>query len=388
MYNTQHPFYCGIDLHARAMYVCILNQAGETLLHRNMKTTPEAFLKAIAPYRPDIVVAVECLFTWYWLADLCADEEIPFVLGHALSMKAIHGGKAKNDKIDSQKIAVLLRGGMLPQAYVSPAEMRATRDLLRRRMHLAHKRGELLAHVQNTNSQYNLPALGKNIAYKANRDGVAERFADPAVQKSIEVALSLVSYYDELLRDVALTIVKTAKQHDANTLYRLQTVPGIGKILSLVLLYEIHHIDRFPRVQEFASYCRLVKCAKESNGKRSGTSGAKIGNAHLTWAFSEAAVLFLRENPAGQKFLARLEKKHDKGKALTILAHKLARAVYYMFKRKVAFDMKRFLNDEGRGVGERDVSLDNHGMNLILATLSNASMTASLNAYERLGHYP
>jgi len=388
LYNTQHPFYCGIDLHARAMYVCILNQAGETLLHRNMKTTPEAFLKAIAPYRPDIVVAVECLFTWYWLADLCADEEIPFVLGHALSMKAIHGGKAKNDKIDSQKIAVLLRGGLLPQAYVYPAEMRATRDLLRRRMHLAHKRGELLAPVQNTNSQYNLPALGKNIAYKANRDGVAERFADPAVQKSIEVALSLVSYYDELLRDVELTIVKTAKQHDANTLYLLQTVPGIGKILSLVLLYEIHHIDRFPRVQEFASYCRLVKCAKESNGKRSGTSGAKIGNAHLTWAFSEAAVLFLRENPAGQKFLARLEKKHDKGKALTILAHKLARAVYYMFKRKVAFDMKRFLNDEGRGVGERDVSLDNHGMNLILATLYNASMTASLNAYERLGHYP
>jgi transposase len=344
-YNTQHPFYCGIDLHARAMYVCILNQAGETLLHRNMQTTPEAFLKVIAPYRPDIVVAVECMFTWYWLADLCADEEIPFVLGHALYMKAIHGGKAKNDKIDSQKIAVLLRGGMLPQAYVYPAEMRATRDLLRRRMHLAHKRGELLAHVQNTNSQYNLPAIGKNIAYKANRDGVAERFADPAVQKSMEVDLALISYYDELLRDVELTIVQTAKQHDANTLYLLQTVPGIGKILSLVLLYEIQHIDRFPRVQEFASYCRLVKCAKESNGKRSGTSGAKIGNAHLKWAFSEAAVLFLRANPAGQKFLARLEKKHAKGKALTILAHKLARAVYYMLKRKVAFDMKRFLND-------------------------------------------
>jgi transposase len=344
-YNTQHPFYCGIDLHARAMYVCILNQAGETLLHRNMKTTPEAFLKVIAPYRPHIVVAVECMFTWYWLADLCAEEEIPFVLGHALSMKAIHGGKAKNDKIASQKIAVLLRGGMLPQAYVYPAEMRATRDLLRRRMHLAHKRGELLAHVQNTNSQYNLPAIGKNIAYKANRDGVAERFADPAVQKSIEVDLSLVSYYDELLRDVELTLLKTAKQHDANTLYLLQTVPGIGKILSLVLLYEIHHIERFPSVQEFASYCRLVKCAKESNGKRSGTSGSKIGHAHLKWAFSEAAALFLRDNPEGQKRLSRLEKQHDKGKALTILAHKLARAVYYMLKRKVAFDRQRFLND-------------------------------------------
>src|SRR5438445_3628204 len=315
-YTKQHQFYCGIDLHARTIYVCILSQDGEVVLHRNMQSSPDALLKAIAPYLDAMVIAVECLFTWYWLADLCAQEGLPFVLGHALYMKAIHGGKAKNDKIDSQKIAVLLRGGMLPQAYVYPAEMRATRDLLRRRMHLAHKRGELLAHVQNTNSQYNLPAIGKNIAYKANRDGVAERFADPAVQKSIEVDLSLVSYYDELLRDVELAIVKTAKQHDANTLYLLQTVPGIGKILSLVLLYEMHDIARFPRVQDFVSYCRVVKCAKESAGKRYGTSGTKIGNAYLKWAFSEAAVLFLSNNPEGQKYLALLEIKHVKGKAM------------------------------------------------------------------------
>jgi transposase len=117
----------------------------------------------------------------------------------------------------------------------------------------------------------------------------------------------------------------------------------MGNILSLVLRYEIHRIDRFPSVQDFASYCRLVKCSKESAGKRLGTSGAKIGNAHLKWAFSEAAVLFLRNNSQGQKLLARLEKKHDKGKALTILAHKLARAVYYMLKRKTAFNMDLFL---------------------------------------------
>ena len=118
-----------------------------------MTATPEALLTAIAPSRGQIVLAAECMFTWYWLADLCADHGLPFVLGHALSMKAMHGGQAKNDKIDAQKIAVLRRGGMLPQAYVYPAEMRATRGLLRRRMHLARKRGELLAHVQNTNSQ-------------------------------------------------------------------------------------------------------------------------------------------------------------------------------------------------------------------------------------------
>ena len=149
--------------------------------------------------------------------------------------------------------------------------------------------------------------------------------------------------YDELLKELELYILKTAKKHDANTLYLLQTVPGIGKILSLVLLYEIHRIERFPSVQAFASYARLVKCSKESGGKRLRTSGKKIGNAHLKWAFSEAAVLFLRGNEPGQKLLARLEKKHDKGKALSILAHKPGRAVYYMLKRKIAFDMDIFL---------------------------------------------
>jgi transposase len=343
-YTNQHQFYCGIDLHARSMSVCMVSQEGESLVHRNMKAAPEPFLKAIAPYRDNLVGAVACLFTWYWLADLCAQEGIPFVLGHALSMKAIHGGKAKNDKIDAQKIAVLLRGGMLPQAYVSPAAMRATRDLLRRRMHLMRKRAELLAHVQNTNSQYNLPAIGKKITYKANRDGVAERFPDPAVHKSIEVDLALIDYYDQLLTDLELHIVHTAKDHDANTFYRLRSIPGVGKILALVMLYEVHDIQRFPRVQDFVSYCRLVKCAKESAGKRYGTSGKKIGNAYLKWALSEAAVLFLRNNEPGHKYLARLEKKHGKGKALTILAHKLARAVYYMLKREAAFDIATFMH--------------------------------------------
>jgi transposase len=235
-YTKQHQVYCGIDLHARTMYLCVLNPDGEILLHRHMPASPDPFLKAIAPYRADLVVCVECIFTWDWLADLCAREGIPFVLGHALSMQAIHGGKAKNDTIDAQKIAVLLRGGMRPQAYVYPAAMRATRALLRRRIHLMRKRAELLGHIQQTNSQYNLPDIGKKIAYKANRDGVAERFADPAVQKSVEVDLALIGHYDQLLREMALAILQTAKQHDPHTLYLLRTVPGIGEILSLVLL--------------------------------------------------------------------------------------------------------------------------------------------------------
>src|SRR5256885_508192 len=115
-YTKQHQFYCGIDLHARTMYLCILNRDGEILVHRNMPAGPEPFLKTIAPYRTDLVVCVECLLTWYGLADRCAREGMPCVRGQAFSMKAIHGGKATHDTLDAQNIAVLLRGGMLPQA--------------------------------------------------------------------------------------------------------------------------------------------------------------------------------------------------------------------------------------------------------------------------------
>lgn len=334
------------------MYLCILNHDGAILVHRNMPAGPAPFLKAVAPYREDLVVCVECLFTWYWLADRCARAEIPLVLGHAWYMKAIHGGTAQHDTLDAQTIAVLLRGGMLPQASVSPAAMRATRDLLRRRMHLMRKRAEWLGHIQHTNSQDNLPEIGKKIADKANRDGVAERFVDPAVPKSIEVDLALIDHDDRLLRDMELTLLKTAKPHEANTRYLLRTVPGIGEIVSLVLLYEIHDMQRFPRGQEFVSSCRLVTCAKEAAGKRYGTSGPKIGHASLKWAFAAAAGLFLRNHPAGQKYLARLEKKPGQGKAVTVLAHKLARAVSYMWKRGVVFDHNALLQSEGRGGGE------------------------------------
>lgn len=342
-YNRQHRHYCGIDLHVRTMYVCILDTAGQVLLHRNVQATPTALLEAVAPYREDLVVAAECMFTWYWLADVCAAEEIAFVLGHALAMKAIHGGKAKNDKLDSFKIATLLRGGLLPQAYVYPAAMRSTRDLLRRRLHLVRKRGQLLAHMQNTRAQYNLPEFARRLAYPANRDGVPDHFADASVRKSIEVDLALLERDDALIADLELTLVRTAKQHDADAFHRLRSVPGIGKVLALTILYEIHDITRFDRVQQFASYARLVKGRKQSGGKLLGTSGAKMGNVHLKWAFSEAAVLLLRHAPGGKRFLTKLEKRHGKGKALSILAHKIGRAVFYILMRKTVFSAEKFM---------------------------------------------
>lgn len=326
------------------MYLCILNRDGEILVHRNMPAGPEPFLKAIAPYREDVVVCVECIFTWYWLADLCAREGLPFVLGHALYMKAIHGGKTKNDKIDSQKIALLLRGGMMPMAYAYPHALRATRDLLRRRMQLMRVRSEAIAHIQNTVSQYNLPPLAKKLSFAANRQGVAEQFPEESVRRSVQVDLSLIDHLDEQLQAVELYLVRHAKVDEPLTYQLLQTVPGIGKILALVLLYEIHDIRRFADVGNFASYCRLVRCAHESAGKKTISKGKKIGNANLKWAFSEAACLMLRELPQAESLVGRKEKKFGKAKALSILAAKIGRGVYWMLKRKEAFDVNRFFN--------------------------------------------
>ena len=239
---------------------------------------------------------------------------------------------------------MLLRGGLIPPASVDPAELRATRDLLRRRCHLVQKRAELLAHMQNTTSQYHLPEIGKRLAYKANREGVEEHFPDPSVRKTIEMDVSLINHYDKLLGEVELYITRSAKAHDGQTFTRLQSVPGIGQILALVIVDEIQDIARFPRVQDFVSYGRLVKCAKESNGKRLGTSGKKIGNSHLRWAFAEAAILFLRQNQLGKEYFTKLDHKHGKAKALTVLGHKLARAVYDLLTREQPFDLQRFVS--------------------------------------------
>jgi transposase len=330
------------------MYVCILDQVGKILVHKNMPTSPQALLQILEPFQPDVAVTVECIFTWYWIADLCREENIPFVLGHALYMKAIHGSKTKNDKIDSHKIAVLLRGGMIPMAYVYPAEMRSTRDLLRRRMHFMYKRSELLSHIQNTRSQYNLPEFNKCISRKRNRAGISEHFEDLSVRKSIELNLTLLKQYDGLLNDVELYLVRHTKEHRPNDLYLLRTIPGVGKILSLVILYEIQDISRFERVQNFSSYARLIKPQKESAGKVKGAGNRKMGNAYLKWAFSEATLLLIREKQEIKEYHSNLKNKHGKARALAIISHKLGRAVYYILKNKKAFDIQHFMKIKGR----------------------------------------
>ncbi|WP_417532940.1 IS110 family transposase [Marinobacterium stanieri] len=342
-YHSTHQYYCGIDLHARSLYVCILDQSNNTLLHKEIPANPEALCRLIEPYRTDLVIGVECMHCWYWVADFCEDNGITFILGHALYMRAIHGGKTKNDRIDSYKIAALMRGGNFPLAYVYPRAMRATRDLLRRRTHIVRHGAELKAHVVNTTSQYNLPPNKVNLKTAGARKQLRSTFDQPDVQRNIDLDMTILDCYSQELYRLERFIEQQAKQHNPVYLQVLRTVPGIGRVLALTILYEIGDIQRFDSVQKFASYARLVKCKAESAGKSYGTQGNKIGNAHLKWAFSEAAVLYLKGNPKAQRYLQRLQKRMSKAKALSALAHRLGRAVYFMLKNGTVFNEQRFL---------------------------------------------
>jgi transposase len=163
------------------------------------------------------------------------------------------------------------------------------------------------------------------------------------VRKTIEGDGSLIDPYEKLLGEVELYITRTAKRHDGQTFTRVHSVPGIGQILALVIRYAMQDIQRFPRVPDCVSYCRLVKCAKEAKGTRLGTAGKKIGTGHLCWAFAEAALLCLRQTQLGKAYFTTLARKQGKAQALTGLAHKRARAGYDLLTREHAVALQRFV---------------------------------------------
>jgi len=340
-YKTSHKYYCGIDLHTKTMFIVISNQSGKVLLEKNMDANPIELKKTISKYKKDIVVGVECMFSWYWIADYCQENKVHFVLGHALYMKAIHGGKTKSDKIDARKIAGLLRAGMFPLAYAYPKENRAVRDLLRRRMGMVNARAQLLSHIKILAHQGNNSFGSIKMRYKANREIAKNHFKDPFENLNCEADLFLIESYDKAINKVENEIRKSVRLSRPKELSIVGSIPGIGKVLSLVIVLEIDNINRFETVQKFASYSRLVRCTGTSAGKQVAISGHKIGNAYLKWAFSEAACLLIRTSEKAKKFKSRMEKKHGKGKAMTLLSHRIGRSVYFMLKKQRVFDEAR-----------------------------------------------
>ncbi len=397
-YTSTTEFNCGIDLHARQMYVCLMDRQGKKLVHTNVKDNDFAYLlKLVEPYKHSLTVCCECMFGWYWLADACQAAGLTFVLAHALYVRAIHGGKNKNDRIDSEKLAHLLRSNLISPAYVYPAQQRPLRALLRQRIFYVWRRAQLLARIHCHQLAHNrIPAkqsrwtrddweerllkaemhpLRQRIFYvwrraqllarihchqlahnripakqsRWTRDDWEERLLKaeihPLRQLALQNDLAMIRHFDHQIFEVEKELYRQTKQVAAREYALLQTVPGIGENLGLTLLYEIGDINRFPTVKDFLSYCRLVKGTVASAGKIKGLRGAKLGNPYLRWAFGEAAVIAKRDHfrirPLAQRLEAQMQ--GNKFKANTVLAIKLARSVYFMLKNKTVFDPDRLV---------------------------------------------
>jgi transposase len=346
-YTTTTEYNCGIDLHARQMYVCVMDRQGKKLVHTNVKHNDfEFFLKLAAPYRHDLTVCCECMFGWYWLSDACQEAGITFVLAHALYVRAIHGGKNKNDRIDSEKLTHLLRSNLIPPAYAYPTEKRPLRALLRQRTFYVWSRSELLARIHSHQLAHNR-AVGPQT--RRNRDPWEERLLaaenHPLRQIALKNDLAMIRHFDTQITALEEQLHKSTKDVAARDYALLQTVPGIGEHLGMTILHEIGDIDRFPTVKDFLSYCRLVKGTVASAGKIKGLRGAKLGNPYLRWAFGEAAVIAKRDHvvlgPLAQRLEARMN--GNKFKANTVIAIKLARAVFFMLKNRTVFDPERLI---------------------------------------------
>ena len=345
-YTSTTQYHCGIDLHSTQMYVCVMDTAGKSLLHMNIRGNDfEFFLQKIAPWRHDMTVCCECIFNWYWMADACHAAGLQFVLAHALYLKAIHGGKNKNDRIDSEKLTHLLRSNLIPPSYVYPADKRPIRALFRQRMTYVWQRTELLQRMAALQMSEGNSLVGhKNCTRNKWLEELLEIYENEYHRFSIQTEVQLIVAYDDAIKELEKKLITVTRDKMPLEFTLVRTVPGIGKALGLTIIYEVDTIERFPDVQRFCSYCRLVKGTVASAGKIKGLRGAKLGNAYLRWAFGEAAVLAKRHNNQIAAVAEHLTKKTGcKFKANTILANKLARAVYYMLKNKRAFDVENLV---------------------------------------------
>ena len=245
-YTSSTEFNCGIDLHARQMYVCVMDRQGKKRVHTNVKDNDFSFfLKLVEPYKHDLTVCCECMFGWYWLADACQAAGLTFVLAHALYVKAIHGGKNKNDRIDSEKLTHLLRSNLIPPAYVYPADKRPLRALLRQRIFYVWRRAELLARIHSHQLAHNrLPARQT----RRTRDPWEEQLLgaedNPLRQIALKNDLAMIRHFDQQIFALEEELQRQTKKVASRDYALLQSVPGIGENLGLTILYEIGDINR------------------------------------------------------------------------------------------------------------------------------------------------
>jgi transposase len=346
--TVKTKYVCGIDLHAYTMSVCIMDKNGKVLVKKSIKCEIDLLMNILKPYHKNVTVGVESTFNWYWLLDGLKRHKLPCHLGHALYIKRMSGNKHKNDSIDARGIADLLRTNRFPAAYDYPSEMRGTRDLLRRRHTFVRRRAGTYTHLQNTlNSHGFTQPFRADVRRKGDRRTLVKLPRHTDVGRNISCDLDYIESLDSIILDLEKTVIDSAHNHNRKHFKLLHTMPGVGKITALTVLYETHTVARFKKVQCYSSYCRVVQASNESAGTSYGrSSNDKIGNPYLKWAFSEIGVKMISQSKVIGEWFKKQVDAHGKGGAMARLRHKIAIAVYYMLKHEIVFDEYKFLGIE------------------------------------------
>ena len=329
--------YTGFDLHSSNSYVGIIDENGKRAFNRKLPNDPAVIVDTLRPFRNDITdIAVESTYNWYWLVDLLMAEGYRVHLANPSAIQKYTGLKYSDDRHDAFWLAEMMRLGILPEGYIYPKEDRPIRDLLRKRGHLVKLRTSLIISLQNIVSRNNGIKLKVGDVKALKTDRVAPYLADnddlALAGKVSKETIDFLTHQIKAIEHVVEGKVKLREPYD-----RLLDIPGIGKILALTIMLETGPISRFDRVGNFVSYCRKVSSKWVSNDKAKGKGNKKSGNKYLAWAFSEAAEFARRLHDESRTYYNRKMQRTNFMTAHNALAHKLARAAYYIMRDKVQF---------------------------------------------------
>jgi transposase len=329
--------YTAFDLHSNNSYLGIIDENGKRVYKKKLPNDPAVIIEALKPFRDDIVgIAVESTYNWYWLVDLLMAEGYKVHLANPAEIQKYTGLKYADDQHDAFWLAEMLRLGILPEGYIYPKESRPIRDLLRKRGHLVRLRTSLIISLQNIISRNNGVRLRVGDIKTLRTDRVApflERHEDLALAG--KVSKESIDFLTRKIKEVEAVVENKLELKEPYD--RLLTEPGVGKILGLTVMLETGPISRFAKVGNYVSYCRKVSSKWISNEKKKGKGNKKSGNKYLAWAFSEAAEIARRYDDNARAYYNRKAQQTNRMVAHNALAHKLARAAYYIMRDGVTF---------------------------------------------------
>jgi transposase len=335
-----NKLYGGIDLHANNSVIVVLDEQDQVQYRKRLSNELEPILQQLAPFRADLQgLVVESTYNWYWLVDGLPAAGYRVHLANPTAMQQYAGLKYTNDDTDARWLAHLLRLGLLPTGYIYPKEERAVRDLLRKRSQLVRQKTANLLSIQNLLTRNTGQAMKSNQIKHLTPTSVSNLVPFPEQALALQVTVAVMQHLAEQITLVERAVHARVKLRPA--FQALLTVPGIGQTLALTIMLETGEIGRFPTVGQFASYCRCVGSTKLSNGKRKGQGNTKNGNKYLAWAFVEAAHFAIRYESQINQFYQRKRAKTKVVIALKAVAHKLARACYYIMRDTVPFEVRR-----------------------------------------------